>query len=350
MSAIFFPLRSSVELFEDPRSPAAATRAKEAAVLYDRLIFETGLYEVTLTPTGSWTWWTPPDQITPEKLEGSRQPVPVGSPFTVTVASQPAQGEPAQGPAHVAVHGPVSIRYAAEFHSRILDELDQFKPAWVETLALGSADNPARSGTVPHRMIEALNFEDFRDDKLLRDFDSFSKSWIYKTFNRDCVVAADFGAAFNVTPLFGPLVERRGASREFAGGDALDILVPNVGSLPWEAVLEYRSHAGSVEARARLREFEEKAAAEEPDDAYRFLKQISREISRGYMAAIKDLAPSLPEDLVKEALLTAVSVSTVIGPVLEKLIALSGAAAEASSFNRSWVAAIMKLSELADDA
>jgi hypothetical protein len=44
-SKIFFPLRTSVELLKDPTSPTAATRAKQAAVLCDELIFEEGLYE-----------------------------------------------------------------------------------------------------------------------------------------------------------------------------------------------------------------------------------------------------------------------------------------------------------------
>jgi hypothetical protein len=39
-SAIFFPLRASVELFVDRQSPAAPTRVKEAAVLYDQVYLE----------------------------------------------------------------------------------------------------------------------------------------------------------------------------------------------------------------------------------------------------------------------------------------------------------------------
>jgi hypothetical protein len=72
MSAILFPLRTSVELFTDPKSPEAVTRAKEAAVLFDEVGFETGLYHVGISDDGSFDWWTPPDQITPELLEHTR--------------------------------------------------------------------------------------------------------------------------------------------------------------------------------------------------------------------------------------------------------------------------------------
>ncbi|HEX2103083.1 MAG TPA: hypothetical protein VHF51_05495 [Solirubrobacteraceae bacterium] len=58
-TAIFFPLRSSVELFDDPRSPTAVVRAKDAACLYDRVIFESGLLDVTIASNGSMPWWYP---------------------------------------------------------------------------------------------------------------------------------------------------------------------------------------------------------------------------------------------------------------------------------------------------
>jgi hypothetical protein len=42
LATIFFPLRTSVELFQEPASPKAVARAKQAAILYDRLVFEGG--------------------------------------------------------------------------------------------------------------------------------------------------------------------------------------------------------------------------------------------------------------------------------------------------------------------
>jgi hypothetical protein len=51
--SIIFPLRTSVELFRDPMSVIAPTRAKEAAILYDELVFEAGLYEIGITEQGS---------------------------------------------------------------------------------------------------------------------------------------------------------------------------------------------------------------------------------------------------------------------------------------------------------
>ena len=61
-------------------------------------------------------------------------------------------------------------------------------------------------------------------------------------------------AVFNVTGLFAPMIYRRGGTIDYPGGEALDIVVPHLGSLPWEAVMDFRDHQGSCEARAlRLR-------------------------------------------------------------------------------------------------
>ena len=49
----YFPLRSSVELFRDPASPQPVSRAKHAAILYDLVVFEQGLFEQTIGQRGA---------------------------------------------------------------------------------------------------------------------------------------------------------------------------------------------------------------------------------------------------------------------------------------------------------
>jgi len=72
------------------------------------------------------------------------------------------------------------------------------------------------------------------------------------------------------------LIERQRGERDrvLSGQHALEIAVPNLVVLPWEAVVEFRNHAGSAEARAMLREFGQKAATEYLEDAEAFLGSI----------------------------------------------------------------------------
>jgi hypothetical protein len=339
MSTILFPLRTSVELFKDRRSPQAITRAKEAALLYDQLIFEEGLYDISITPNGAFDAWLPPDDLTAELLERSREPVPPGTSTQVSVQKQAYAGGPPVGDAHAIVEGPVSVQYVSELHTGILDELKLFDLDWVKSDVIGTIPTPSPIG----RAIWELNYRDSADKSLMSGVETFRRGFIYKSFNRDSVVAGHFGAALSITGLFAPMVERRGIVAEHPGSEALDLLVPNVGALSWEAVVEWREHPGSQEARAKLREFEERAAQAEPEEAERFLKQVSREVINGYEAAYRELLPSLPEELQKEMAKTFISFIPAVGPFIEKGTAFAEIIAEAVANRRSWVAAMMWL-------
>ena len=341
-STVFFPLRTSVELFVSPQSPDAVTRAKEAALLYERLIFEVGLLDVTIGDTGGSTWWTPPQRLTRDRIERSRIPIPTGAPFSIAIGKQASPGEPAQE-MHAAVSGNVSVAFAAEWHSGILGDLVQFDPEWISTVELGGSDLP-RSHPLGKQIANA-NFRDWTDKTLLRDRPTFERDFIYKSFNHDIVIAMDLNAAISITPLFDEMVDRHRLTPANVGDQALSVLVPNVGALPWEAVLEFRDHPGSQEAREMLRQFEQRAAQSEPRDALEYLRSISQEVTRAYALALEDQRPKLGEELAKEALKTGVSFVPAVGPAVEKVATVTQLLREGQRQRRSWTAAIMRLQD-----
>lgn len=57
-----FPLRTSVEWFDNQASPAIEGRAKQAAVLYDEVVFEDGFVEIDITDGGSIQAWHPSER------------------------------------------------------------------------------------------------------------------------------------------------------------------------------------------------------------------------------------------------------------------------------------------------
>lgn len=334
---VFFPLRTSVELFEDRNSPEAVTRAKQAAVLYDELIFETGLYRVSITPEGSSGWLTPPSSFTPELLKDSRRVQEPGTGFGISVGFE---GESEMLPVFEA---PLSVSFAAEFHTGILDDLEEFEPEWIKTVDL---PNTFPASHPVGRIARERNLRDRSDEELMPDLrgkETFLRNHICASFNRDSVVAASLGASFNLTSLFRPMLQRHTFHNDWSGSEALRILVRNLGSLPWEAVVEFREHPGSQEARMKLREFEELAAQEEPQDAYNFLARVSQEVTDSLLSAWQSLRPSLPEELAQEAFTTGVSFIPVIGPVLGPGVSVGETLNEALSDRRSWLAALMVL-------
>ena len=262
--------------------------------------------------------------------------------MTLAIGQQQAAGQPAEEMS-VFLHGEISASYVSEYYTGIIQELAKFEPPWARKVTIGGSDNAQELGHEVYAAIRELNFSDLGDQDLLPDTDSFLKSFIYQSFNRDSLLAAGMEASFSVTPMFTPMVSRRGLQPELAGSEALSVLVPDLTKVPWEAVIEYREHAGSSEARDRLREFERLAQEEEPEDAYDFLRKVSQEVNKAYRAAVVDLAPSFTEELAKEILLTAVSTVSVIGPPVEKMASLISEARAARAFNRSWIAALMKM-------
>lgn len=336
-SKIFFPLHTSVELFDDPDSPMAVTRAKQAAVLYDELVFEVGLYDVSVTPEGSQDWTTPPGWLTPERLQGSRSKPKPGTRISLAI------GFEGGNEMFTVFDAPLSAAYVAEFHTGILDDLEEFRPEWVKTIELPNSFSSSRP---VGQTIQRLNFRDQSDKELMPDLkgsNRFLRQFVIKSFNRDSVVAANLRASFNVTSLFTPMLKRRRLHYEQSGSESFRLFVRNLGALPWEAVVEFREHPGSQEARSKLREFEERAAAEEPQDAYDFLARVSQETTDALLAAWEDLRPSLPEDLAREAVATGVSFIPVVGPFLGPSVSASQAVYEALKDRRSWLAALMVL-------
>ena len=91
-TALFFSLRTSVELFRDPDSPIAELRAKQGAILYERLIFERGLFDATLTPNGSQQMWRPGEDASDEELRAARVLHEEGAPMQMAMGKQPARG------------------------------------------------------------------------------------------------------------------------------------------------------------------------------------------------------------------------------------------------------------------
>ena len=246
MRRIFFPLKSGVELFEDPSSPEAVTRAKEAAVLYDEVIFEDGLYDIAITPQGSTNFWTPPSEMTPERLEHSRRGRRVGEPMTLAIGKQRAVGQPAEQMS-VVLQGTISASYVSEYYTGVIQELAKFEPPWARKVTIGGSDNARELGQAAYAAIKELNYSDLGNRNLMPDTDSFLKTFIYQSFNRDSVLAAGMEASFSVTPMFAPMVSHRGLRPELAGSEALSVLVPDLTRVPWEAVVEYREHPGSSE-------------------------------------------------------------------------------------------------------
>lgn len=340
MRTLFFPLRTSVEMFPDPTSVTAAARAKEAVVLYDRVVFEAGIYKIDITDQGSFADWRPPSSFTHDDLADSRQLPEPGTGMSISVGIQPEKGvEAAPETIRTFFQGPLSASYVAEWHTGVIEDLRELDPGWAEAVVIDDngpdvANLKASIAETRRRIAEASRGV---------DLDPAIKRFAEGALARDATLAAQMGAAFNVTSLFEPLLAGTGAEPQAAGRVALDILVPDVGGLPWEGISAYREHPGSEDARGKLRDFEERAMVAEPDDPLVFQREVFRAISQDLFAAIEDLQGSLTKDLSIEALKTGISFVPFVGPFGGPGASLAQAVVEEFQEQRTWYAALMKL-------
>jgi hypothetical protein len=337
-SRILLPLRTSVDLFSDPAQPSALTRAKQAAVLHDTVVVEIGFLDVSLTQHGGMQWWTPPEQMTAEHISRARRPPQRGEPITIAFGVQPGPGQPPSQMSTM-VSGDISMAYAAEWHTEVLDPLAALGVDFVETVSTGGGS--ISISTPLGRAISWQNHLDMSDKSLLPGVNSFERSFVYEAFNRDIGVARDIDAVLQVSSLFEPMLQRHG--RPAIGDTALQIAVPNLGRLEWEQVVAFREHPGCEEAREMLREFERAAAEQDAGDAEDFLLKVSQEMSNHLFAALEERNTNLPRAIAEEAAKTAVSLFPVVGPFAEGAITATQLGAAKYAEARSGIAALMKL-------
>ncbi len=344
MTRAYFPLRSSVELFRDPESPEPVTRAKQAAVLYDEVVFEVGLFDASFTAEGSFVNYVPRENVTTDRVDRARRVLEPGSGMRVSIAIEGMEGvSGAEEALNPFFEGELTASYTAEWHSGVLDELAKLRPDWAHPLAIGN-EVLAESRLKPtmDAVKEALETIE------LPDTDAVRGSFLQDAFSRDAVVAAALQASVHVTSLFEPLILGAGSLKyrpEHVGASALGIVVPNVEELTWEAIAEFREHPGSREARERLREIEERALSEEPGDAIEFQERVGQRVTDDLFAVIDELRGKLSVTVAKDAASTAISLIPVAGPFLGPGASMMDSVLETVHKQRSWHAALMKLRE-----
>ncbi len=331
MSRCAFPLRTSVEWFDDPASPAIEGRVKQAAVLYDELLFEDGFVEIDITDNGALHTWHAPEAATTERLEQANRRVEAGVPLVLTMGKQPARGVPAAAEdMHVMMAGSLQQRYVAELMYSVMSRFADYNDGWAQITFTGDLNASAFDRWLPHRSARMSWDKELMPD--LREKQPWLRDFVIKAFDRDAALAERLEATFNVSPLFEPmLAARRPDAATPTSEGMLTYLFPDVSELPWEVVMEFREHDAAREARARLQEAVERAQRDG-------ITAADNQLTRDMVFADKELRKrhSLKERLTKMA----VSVVPVVGGALTEG---AGAATEAARGKHDWVAALKLL-------
>jgi hypothetical protein len=340
MERLYLPLRSSVEFFEDPAGVASATRVKESAVLFEQLIFDDGQLIATVGDSMNLEILRPRHELSEADLSDPQPPAGPGEEVVLSIGTESTPGERAKRMQTVQ-QTVVQRTYAVQWHSVAIDKLMELNVAWA-ALATPSDNTLARlAGPIAQAKAEFIErAEDSAFSPQQIDFAA-------KSLARDGVLAATFGASINVSPMFVPMIRRTHGMPLVTGADALAIVAPNLQQLSWESIAEYRELPGSVEARGLLREFEEKARAQEPADAADYLSKVGASITEALFAALADTRVNLPKAIGREAASLAVGFVPVVGWAIGPAAGIAAALGERAEQRADGLLALASLRRLA---
>lgn len=340
MERLYLPLRSSVEFFEDPAGVAPATRVKESAVLFEQLIFDDGQLIATIGDSMNLEILRPRHELSEADLSNPQPPARPGEEVVLSIGTESNPGERAKRMQTVQ-QTVVQRTYAVQWHSVAIDKLMELNVPWA-ALATPSDSTLARvAGPIAQakaEFIERAEGSAFSPQQI--DFAA-------KSLARDGVLAATFGASINVSPMFVPMIRRTHGMPLITGADALAIVAPNLQQLTWESIAEYRELPGSVEARGLLREFEEKARAQEPADAADYLSKVGASITEALFAALADTRVNLPKEIAREAASLAVGFVPVVGWAIGPAAGIAAALGERAEQRADGLLALASLRYLA---
>lgn len=283
ISTFFFPLRTNVEYFVSPEGfLALEQRVKQAAILYDVIIFEGGIYTASVGPTGSMDFWIPPDQVTEEELGLKFEPY--GGHHHLAIA--PTGSRQFQ----TLISGSVERRFRSEFHS-ILKSLGPECPKWVK---VDTYDLTPEAKNLVNRLSQSdernLDIEIGKEQRFL-------KSKILHNLNRDLTLIWCLGYAASIDPLYAPILHKKmtahGGLQPASGFLTLEFAVPDFSQLPWEVIAELREHKAMAEFRRRMIDTENLVRASLPNGNEAELRhQISQVITDELLKEIKSLQPT----------------------------------------------------------
>lgn len=276
-SVFFFPLRTNVEYFASPGGfLTLERRIKQAALLYDVLMFEGGMYIATIGETGSVDLWKP--DVTDEELS---EPVkPTGGDYYFAV------GPGGSTQRHVLQSGPVERRFRSEFQS-FVKRLGPRTPEWVQVKTYDPTPEAKNS-------INQLTEQDLKNPEMvIPEAGRWLQSKIISNLNHDLLLIQHLKCAASMDPLHIPLLPKKMTGLKPASGFlATEVLVPDFSKLSWEVIAEIRKQKAVEEFRRRVRQVEDLARVLLPDGDQKDLShQVSQLMTDELLGEVNNLMP-----------------------------------------------------------
>ena len=241
----FFPLRTNVQYFDTPEGfLTLEQRLKQALILYDRVLLQSGAYQAHVGPKGAFDLHLPPDNMPDQmELQRLRDVNSVAGEFTVSFQTDTTP------PYRQVFTSPRECLFSGEFHSlySTARESADFEGLELTDVVLNDAGK---------QHAELLKQNYLRsEDPTLPDGSTVLQGHIVGGFFRDLVLTSALGCAASMDPLHTSILDfyaqAFGGFRTAPGVFALEFEVPSVASLSWEEIAQLRADPALTELRER---------------------------------------------------------------------------------------------------
>ncbi len=330
-STFFFPLRTNVEYFQSPKGYLSLIeRIKQASLLYENILFESGIYTAVVGRQGSQDFWFPPDQIN-EQMIGHLRADFINAQGNATLIAQAPNSEPIEIPT-----GEITRSFFCEFHTS-LQSIEADKLPWIQIEPIKVTEHGKEAVRQVKSFLAPI------EDSIL-DPNPYLKTKIIDNLSRDIVVSQALNAATSTNALYMPVLLKQTNASPAPGLDALSVALPDLTHLTWDEIAELREHDSLIQLRDKLISLEKLVRTTSPDDGIDEIKHQGS-LEQAVIDALSiELANQIPtkDKVIRTVVLDLVSVPLPFSWVSTIVSAVEGMT-EVDNMNRSWVAAYLKL-------
>jgi hypothetical protein len=334
LSTFFFPLRTNVEFFKSGENYLdLKSRAKEALLLYDRIVFQAGVYRCFVGPKGRM------EQIQPFDKNRDRDELEekdTSKEFFVQV--RPTGATP-ETPFTRLIDSPLERAFRAQFHTLA----DEITSGGIEEISLEWFELPQPMQSLARDMAN----QDKESIKFPQHVSKSLEEVVVNNLNIDLLLIALLGHVSVMDSLHSPLLSQKVAkdvkADDASGFLSLEVFVPNVSSLAWDEIRDIRKELSLIEFRKRLvaaeniaREMLGNTTTEEISHT------INSILIEDLLEEIKMRMPTVGKSAIDVGVEL---IGNVIAPVgiAKSILGMSGEIKELLDQRRSWITTFMRL-------
>jgi hypothetical protein len=336
-STFFFPLRTNVEHFRSQeRYLGLRERVKQALLLYDRLLFQAGVYLNVAGPVGRFDLMRPFNPKYDSNVEFTDENA--APEFMVQI--RPSNASP-ETPFTTILKSKLEVEFQSQFHT-LFNEISSQGISDVQIESLNLTDGAVKIA----RDISKYDQEHLEFDQR----NPFLQSKLIENLNLDLLLISLMQIPASIDGIHAPLLAQKteayGDVSPVSGFYAISTIVPYFGNLSWEQIGELRQEQSLSEFRKRLVEIEKNVRTLLGDAPEEELRQQILLLHQDDLLAEINALQQKREDIIQNVILEiAGNIFPPLG-VTKSVLDTYDDLRKLYESNRSWLAMLMKLQSM----